>query len=232
MAHLVDQLALSEFAFFAWDARGLGRSPGERGYADSVGTLVKDLDAFARHISAQYGIGPSDLALVAQSVEAVLAATWVHDYAPGIRCMVLASPAFKVKLYVPLALPGLALMQKFRKKFFVNSYVKARYLTHDAARIASYDADALITRPIAVNLLLGLDAAAARVIADAAAIDAPTQMLVSGDDWVVRREPQRAFFDRLGSPVKEWHVLDGFYHDTLGDRAARSTMSTATRRAA
>jgi alpha-beta hydrolase superfamily lysophospholipase len=35
-------------------------------------------------------------------------ATWAHDYAPGIRCMVLASPAFKVKLYVPFARPGLA----------------------------------------------------------------------------------------------------------------------------
>lgn len=64
MAHLVDELALSEFAFFAWDARGLGRSPGERGYADSVGTLVKDLDAFARHISEQHGIAPADIALV------------------------------------------------------------------------------------------------------------------------------------------------------------------------
>ena len=29
--------------------------------------------------------------------------TWAHDYAPKIRCMVLASPAFKVKLYVPFA---------------------------------------------------------------------------------------------------------------------------------
>lgn len=134
MAHLIDELALSEFAFFAWDARGLGRSPGERGYADSVGTLVKDLDAFARHIAEQHGIAPADIALVAQSVGAVLAATWVHDYAPGIRCMVLASPAFKVKLYVPLARPGLALMQKFRKKFFVNS---ARSTTSTATRRAA-----------------------------------------------------------------------------------------------
>jgi alpha-beta hydrolase superfamily lysophospholipase len=43
--------------------------------------------------------------VVAQSVGAVLAVTWVHDYAP-IRCLVLASPAFKVKLYVPFARPG------------------------------------------------------------------------------------------------------------------------------
>lgn len=41
--------------------------------------------------------------MIAQSVGAVMVATWVHDYAPAIRGLVLASPAFKVKLYVPLA---------------------------------------------------------------------------------------------------------------------------------
>ena len=57
--------------------------------------------------------------------------TWVHDYAPPIRGMVLASPAFKVKLYVPFARAGLALMHKLRGNFFVNCYVKAKFLTHD-----------------------------------------------------------------------------------------------------
>jgi SAM-dependent methyltransferase len=35
---------------------------------------------------------------------------------------------------------------------------------------------------------------------------------------VVRHGPQHAFFDRLGSRVKERHVLHGFFHDTLGER--------------
>ena len=48
----------------------------------------------------------TDMAVIAQSVGAVLVATWAHDYAPQIRCMVLASPAFKVKLYVPFARAG------------------------------------------------------------------------------------------------------------------------------
>jgi alpha-beta hydrolase superfamily lysophospholipase/SAM-dependent methyltransferase len=218
MAHLVDELDMPDCAFFAWDARGLGRSPGERGYADNFGVLVKDVDAFVRHIAEAFGIPVENIAVIAQSVGAVLVAAWVHDYAPKIRCMVLASPAFQVKLYVPFARQGLALMQTFRKKFFVNSYVKARFLTHDAARIASYNADPLITRPIAVNVLLGLYAAARRVIDDAGAIHVPTQLLISGADWVVHQKPQHVFFERLSSVVKERHVLEGFYHDTLGEQ--------------
>ncbi len=218
LQHLVDELDLPGFAMFAWDARGHGRSPGPRGYSPSLGTSVKDVDRFVEHLARDYGIPTENFAVVAQSVGAVLAATWVHDYAPPIRCLVLASPAFKVKLYVPLARPGLKLMRAVRGHFYVNSYVKARFLTHDPERIASYEQDPLIARPISVDMLLALYETAERIVADAPAIRVPTQLLISGADWVVHQEPQHAFFDRLGSGVKEKHVLDGFFHDTLGER--------------
>lgn len=229
IAHLVDELGLPGHAFFAWDARGHGRSPGERGYSPSLATSVRDIQTFIDHIATEHGIPVERIAVVAQSVGAVLASTWVHDYAPRIRALVLASPAFKVKLYVPLARPGLKLMHKLRGKFFVNSYVKARFLTHDPDRVASYQQDPLITRPIAVNILLDLYETADRIVADAAAITVPTQLLISGADWVVHRGPQDAFYERLGSSVKERIVLDGFYHDTLGERDRAQAVAAARR---
>jgi alpha-beta hydrolase superfamily lysophospholipase len=229
MAHLPDELELDDFDFFAWDARGHGRSPGERGFSPSIACSVRDVQSFVDHVVERYGVAIEDVGVIAQSVGAVLVATWVHDYAPNIRCLVLASPAFKVKLYVPFARSGLALLHKLHGDFLVNSYVKARFLTHDPVRIASYDADPLITRPIAVNILLGLYQTAERIVADAAAIVVPTQMLVSGADWVVHHAPQHAFFDRLGSAVKERHVLDGFYHDTLGELDRHRALEPARR---
>ena len=227
MAHLVDELALPDYDFFAWDARGLGKSPGERGYADSFGVLVKDVDAFVRHIATQHGIATENVVVVAQSFGAVTVATWVHDYAPCLRGMVLASPAFKINLIVPGALQALKLLYAVRGNYFVNSYVKATQLTHDEARVASYNSDPLITRPISANILLEVDEAANRVIADAAAIHVPTQMLVSGDDAVVYEKPQQQFFERISSSVKEVHVLEGFYHDTLGERDRAPALTLA-----
>jgi alpha-beta hydrolase superfamily lysophospholipase len=218
MAHLVDELDLPEFDFFAWDARGHGRSPGERGYSPSFATSVRDVQTFVQHIGRAHGVAEADIHVVAQSVGAVLVATWAHDYAPRVRGLTLASPAFKVKLYVPFARPGLALMHKLRGLFFVNSYVKAKFLTHDPERIASYENDPLISRPIAVNILLGLYEAADRVVADAQAITQPVQLLISGADWVVHHKPQHRFFERLGSAVKTKLELPGFFHDTLGER--------------
>ena len=218
MAHLVDELGLDDFDFYAWDARGHGRSPGERGFSPSIGTSIRDVNEFVAHVAAESGHPVENVAVIAQSVGAVLVSAWLHDYAPRIRCAVLASPAFRVKLYVPLARPGLALMQRLRGNFFVNSYVKAKFLTHDRERIESYGRDPLISRPISVNMLLSLYTTSERVVADAQAITVPLQLLISGADKVVHLGPQHEFFERLGSPVKEKRVLPGFYHDTLGER--------------
>lgn len=227
VAHLPDELGLDEFAFFAWDARGHGRSPGPRGFSPSLGTSVRDVNGFVGEVVRHAGVSIEDVAIIAQSVGAVLASAWLHDYAPPIRCAVLASPAFKVKLYVPFARPGLALMQRLRGNFYVNSYVKAKFLTHDPERIASYEADTTISRPISVNILLQLYETAERIVADAQAITQPVQLLVSGADWVVHHKPQHQFFDRLGSRTKEKHVLPGFFHDTLGERDRAKAIALA-----
>jgi len=81
------------------DARGHGRSPGPRGYSPSIGVSIRDVNDFVGEVSRVSGQPVENVAVVAQSVGAVYVSAWLHDYAPKIRCAVLASPAFKVKLY-------------------------------------------------------------------------------------------------------------------------------------
>lgn len=214
----VDALNLPDIAIFAWDQRGHGRSPGERGRADALVDVVKDADRFARHVADAHGIATTDTAVIASSVGAVVAATWVHDFAPPVRGMVLAAPALRVKLYVPLAVPFLRLKEKLLPGGAVKSYVKSRMLTHDPAQAAAYDADPLIFRQIAVNILLDLHDAGTRLVADATAIRTPTLILAAGRDWVVKLPAQREFFRRLGSRVKQMDVFPGFYHSLFHEK--------------
>jgi alpha-beta hydrolase superfamily lysophospholipase/SAM-dependent methyltransferase len=215
---VVDDLALDEVAIFAWDARGHGRSSGERGAADTVAALVKDADVFVRHITNTYGIATENTIVMAHSVGAVIAAAWVHDYAPPVRGLVLATAAFRVKLYVPGAVPLLRLRQALFGPGFVKSYVKARLLTHDLVEADRYRRDPLIFRQIAVNMLLDLHDTSTRLLADAGAIHTPTLMLGAGADWVVRLDAQRRFCDALSSTVKEMHVYPGLFHAIFHER--------------
>src|SRR5437773_7438620 len=120
----VDSLGLDDVAVFAWDARGHGRSPGERGSANNLADVVKDVHAFARHISQQHGIALGNMIVLAHSLAALSVAAWVHDYAPPIRAMILATAAFHVQLYVPLAIPLLRMKQRLFGSGEVKSYVK------------------------------------------------------------------------------------------------------------
>jgi alpha-beta hydrolase superfamily lysophospholipase/SAM-dependent methyltransferase len=217
-AEVVEMLGLDDVAIFAWDARGHGRSDGERGAAENFGTMVKDVDAFVRHVCERHGFALENMIVLAHSVGAVTVSAWVHDYAPPIRAMILATPAFRVRLYVPLAIPSLRLKQKFVGPGYVKSYVKAKMLTHDPAQAALYDADPLIFRQIAVNVLIGLYDAGTRLLADAGAINVPTLMLSAGRDWVVSLKAQREFFNRLSSSEKRMHVFPAAYHALFHER--------------
>jgi len=226
-SEVVDMLGLPDMAIFAWDARGHGRSPGERGSAENFGTMVKDVDAFVRHIVERHGFALENIIVLAHSVGAVSVAAWVHDYAPPIRAMILATPAFRVRLYVPLAIPSLRLKQKFLGPSFVKSYVKAKMLTHDPVQAALYDADPLIFRQIAVNVLIDLHDAGTRLLADAGAINVPTLMLSAGRDWVVSLEAQREFFNGLSSPVKRMHVFPAAYHAIFHEKERAQVVERA-----
>ena len=194
----VDKLGLSDAAYFAWDQRGHGKSPGARGDAPGMAALTKDCQAFAEHLKSAHGIALEKTAVIASSVGAVIALAWVHDFGPPIAGMVLAAPALRVRLYVPMAIPGLRVLQRIRPDAKISSYVKSKMLTHDPEQGSAYDADPLIFRQISVRLLLDLHDTATRLLADAGTITVPTLMLAADRDWVVNIPAQKRFFFPAG----------------------------------
>ncbi len=221
----VDALALDDVAVFAWDARGHGRSPGDRGAADSLAVIVKDAETFARHVAVEYSISLESTVVLAHSVGAVVAAAWVHDYAPPIRGLILGAPAFRVKLYVPFAIPLLRLKHKLFGPGYVKSYVKGKMLTHDPEEAMRYHADEFIFRQIAVNILLDLHDTSTRLLADAGAITVPTLMLSAGSDWVVRFAAQQEFFNGISSTVKRREVFPGLYHAIFHEKDRQAVVA-------
>ena len=225
----VESLQLDDVAIFAWDARGHGQSPGERGSAENLAAVIKDVDTFVRQVSEKYSIPIQNMIVLAHSVGAVTATAWVHDYAPPIRGLILGTPAFRVKLYIPFAVPLLRLKQKLFGPGYVKSYVKAKMLTHDSEQARAYQADEFIFRQIAVNILLDLHDTSTRLLADAGAIHVPTLMLGAGADWVVKLSAQREFFERLSSRVKEMEVFPDMYHAIFHEKERRAVVERIRR---
>lgn len=217
LSHLAEAISLPGVNVFAWDARGHGRSPGKRGFAPDFTAMVRDMDSFVRGVCERHGVQLEESVVVALSVGGVVAATWVHDYAPPIRAMALIAPAFRVKLYVPLAIPSLRLLRLVRPGAAISSYVKPGMLTRDESMARAYAADPLISRDISNNILLDMHDTATRVLEDAPAIHTPTLVQIAGTDWVVKRSPQETFVRDLGSTTARCSLYPGFKHAILHD---------------
>jgi len=217
---VVEALAPAGFTVFAWDARGNGRSEGPRDDAGNFGWYARDAELFVRHVSEIERVPVDQIAVVGHSVGAAIVATWIHDFSPRVRAAVLATPAFRIRLFLPLAIPLLRLAQAIGIMRIVPSYVKARVLTHDRTQRIRHERDGLISHAISTRVLIDLHDTATRLLQDAAAIRIPTLLLTAGSDWVVKQSAQRKFFERLGSPVKHLEVLPGFYHDVYHEAEA------------
>ncbi|MEM6354175.1 MAG: alpha/beta fold hydrolase [Pseudomonadota bacterium] len=229
LAHVVDEAGLHAFDVYALDMRGHGASGGPRGGGMRFDQIVRDLDCFAGHLRNRDGIALHDTAIIGQSVGAVVAAAWVHDYGPPIRAMVLAAPAFDVRLYVPFAETGIRQAVRAAPRLRIKSYVTGRMLTADRDRAASYRSDDRITRGIPARLLIDLRDTARRIVADAAMIDIPTQVLIAGDDRVVAQGPIETFCNALTSTRSERQLYPDLKHDLLGERDRAPVMADLSR---
>lgn len=212
LAELGQQFAMKGYQVFAWDARGNGRSGGIKDHAESVTQLERDLNDFVHMVIGQSGIAIDDTLIVASSIGAVLAAAWVHDYAANIRGMILGTPALRIRLYMPFAIPSLKVARTLGLMSRVSSYVKAQVLTHDKEAQQAYNADPLISNSISTDLLIDTHATGQRLLDDAGAITVPTFVLCAGKDYVVDKQAERDFYEAINTTNKRWQLYPDSYH--------------------
>jgi alpha-beta hydrolase superfamily lysophospholipase len=214
---VIPALTMPDTAIYAWEARGHGQSPGRRGHAAGFMEYVRDLDTFFRHLQKAHGLQPERTVVVAHSVGGVVAAAWVHDFAPRIAGLVLATPALEVNLIVPAALTGIRAMQMLKADATIKSYVRGSWLTRDLSAAAAYDADKLISKDISAKILVDLFDTAKRVISDAEVMDRPLLLFSAGADKVVKKHAIDALYTNYGCEQKTHLTLKGARHAIFHD---------------
>jgi len=214
---VIPGLTMPNTAIYAWEARGHGQSPGKRGHGPGFMQYVRDLDTFFRHLQKAHGLTPERTVVIAHSVGGVVAATWVHDFAPRIAGFVLATPALEVNLIVPGALTSIRVMQKLNTEATIKSYVRGSWLTRDVSAAATYDADTLISKDISARILVELFDTAKRVISDAEVMDRPLLLFSAGADKVVKKTAIDTLYTNYGSEQKTHITLKGARHAIFHD---------------
>ncbi|NQZ02078.1 MAG: alpha/beta fold hydrolase [Bdellovibrionales bacterium] len=197
---------------FAFDLRGHGMSEGPVAWAENFQVWVKDLNSFVTHLRNHHAVKPQSIVIVANSVGAIMATSWILRYNPKVAGCILGAPAFSINLYVPLALPSLRALKTLTSQAFVTSYVKSSMLTNSEAEAKAYDDDPLITKKIGVNVLVTLFDEAKLILSRAKDFETPVLILSAGKDYVVKTKPQRQFFEQISSDLKRFIPLPNSKH--------------------
>ena len=189
--HVAQQLNSWGYAVRSFDLWGHGLSDGERGSMRDEHALLDDLAAVVDHTRKTMQPGQS-LVLLGHSLGGLVAARFVSLRMRPIGALVLSSPALDPGLNafqkVLLAtLPGIA------PNLRVGNGLQVKYLSHDPAVVAAYQADPLVHDRICARLALFIAQAGREVLAAAPRWNTPTLLLFAGQDKLVSPQGSRDF---------------------------------------
>lgn len=197
----------------AYDQRGHGASGGPRMVAEHPDVFVEDLTEIHDAAVSQWKELPF---LVGHSMGGLVAARFATARLRPVRALVLSSPALALKLSAPM-LTLHRLLLTLAPRLRVPNPIDARFLSHDAAVVARYRADPLVQGTISAGVLETFLHGMAQAQADAMLLEAPTLMLVAGQDRIVDPAGSRRFCDSAPRDLCEGRWFESGYHELFNE---------------
>lgn len=219
---LMEDLAARGYASFVYDPRGHGKSSGPRGHTPSWAALGDDLSAVVDALEAD-GRLPRRRALLAASMGGLLAASWVPAHHDRVHALVLVSPFFAPRMALPPAKVLLArTVGALLPTLAQATGIKGRDLSSDAAVVAAYDIDPLVTRVMSARYFTAMRAAQGALARGVAAetggvLDVPVLLLLGGEDRISDVKAAEAWMRTATAPGSEVRVYPGLKHEPLNE---------------
>ncbi len=217
--HVAEQLNNWGFAVRGYDQCGHGESGGLRG---SLPTDTRLLDDLADIVDSTRARMPKDTPLIVlgHSMGGLVAARFVSLAMRPVEGLVLSSPALD---------PGLNAVQKMLlavlPKLFPNlrlgNGVNAKFISHDPAVVAAYQADSQVHDRISARLGRFIATAGLGVLAVAPSWSVQTLLLYAGDDRLLNPEGSRRFAAAAPTGVVKAVCFESLYHEIFNELDAQ-----------
>ena len=216
--HVAQKLHSWGYAGRSFDLWGHGLSDGERGSMRDEHAMLDDLAAVVDHTRKAMAPGQS-LVLLGHSLGGLLAARFVSLRMRPIDALVLSSPALD---------PGLNALQKLllstlpgiAPNLRVGNGLQVKYLSHDPAVVAAYQADPLVHDRICARLALFIAQAGRSVLTTAPQWNTPTLLLFAGQDKLVSPQGSRDFLKLAPGAMVQSLCFDDLYHEIFNEADA------------
>jgi len=198
------------------DARGHGRSPGQRGYVRRFAEYVDDLVALVASAAARHEGLP--LFVLGHSNGGLIAARALQRGLGGVRGLVLTSPLLGLRArHRPVPDAVARALSWALPRLPLPSGLDAAELTHDLALRELHAQDPWIVRVATPRWYWEATLAGRAALADAPRLDTPLLVVQGEDDPIVEPALAEQLCERARSPDKRCLMRPGELHEVLNE---------------
>lgn len=206
-AYLVPQ----GFEVYAFDLRGHGRSPGQRGYINSWMEFREDLRAFLQEVQRQRSICPC--ILWGHSLGGTITLDYALRLHDGIQGLIVTAPALANVSIPPLKLFLGRSMSRVFPRFSLKLGIPRDMISQDAKILDAFTQDPLRHQYGSARLATEFFSTVDWIYNHASDLKIPLLIMHGSADRVTLPEGSRAFFQRVIFHDKEHYEYPGNYHD-------------------
>ncbi len=218
-ANLVEAFEGTGVSLYSYDARGHGRSEGQRGHTKAFSDYVRDLEEFllllreaenVRH-PVLFGHSMGGLVVLAFGLSFSNQFDVSAIATSGAALRVAMNPALKVKTLMGRLLSSVA------PNLTMPAGVDVSLLSHDPVVCDAYKTDPLVHGLVSVSMGMGLLAAGEEAVRNADRIRVPLFMGHGENDGIASPHGTVDFFRRAGSVDKRLRLYKGLYHEIMNE---------------
>jgi acylglycerol lipase len=214
--NVVDYFVPKNYAVYALDLVGHGRSEGTRAHVERFQDIIDDLETFHGLIKKEQPRTP--VFLVGHSMGGLIASCYLLDHQDELAGAVLSASSVKIPDFVnPMTVfAGKVLSALVPKAGLLG--LEASHISRDHAVVDAYVSDPLVfigksTARLGAEMLDAI----MRVSKEAEKITLPVTIVHGGEDKLANPDASQMLYDKIGSSDKTLKIYEDYFHEVFND---------------
>lgn len=224
---VAEALVRAGYLACGFDARGHGRSPGQRGHIASYDRYVDDIHGYATELRKRHPGLP--LIILGHSNGGLITLRMVQTRSPVADGLILTAPLVALQSgHQPMPRWMAQVLAAAVKRLPVPSGIKSEELTHDLQIVAAHKRDKLNHNWSTPGWYVAATGAMLEVFANPQSVTLPMLVFEADSDPIVVGEAVTRVFNAVGSKDKELVVCKNSLHELLNEIGREDTFRRIT----
>ncbi|MBK5109471.1 MAG: lysophospholipase [Anaerolineales bacterium] len=210
--NVVDNLVPLGYAIYAYDQRGHGKSPGQRGYLESWDEYRSDLKHFLDLVHQQEPGLP--VFMYGHSQGALIALDFLINESNNLSgALVSASPLASDDAASPMLVTAAKILSRVWPTFSLDSPINPSQLSCDARVVQKYQDDPAVFKILTARWGTEYLKTQDEVREQAYKIDVPILIMHGGEDSLCDPEGSQYLYEQVSSADKTLKIYPSYFHE-------------------